>query len=187
MFFYSQSSSTVKHVQIRSNLCVNSPTQTNSTNSAGGKTLLGTHKHQGAFPDTLPTNSLMVRVFPVPQAISIFLAPFAQASKQSCWHFLNGGSEGMASSWMPVLEAAPLATSLRERQLVATACCHSGTATCSSKYNEGSERSGKHCETRTIPTHVAQKCQQVESSTAADPSFLTNPRLFIIVRVTPLN
>ena len=54
----------------------------------------------------------MTRVFPVPQAISIFLAPFAQASKQSCWHFLNGGSEGMASSWMPLLEVAPLATSL---------------------------------------------------------------------------
>ena len=94
--------------------CFNSPTQTNSTNSAGGKTILGIHKHQGAFPDTLPANSFMTRVFPVPQAISIFLAPFAQASKQSCWHFLNGGSEGVASSWMPLLEAAPLATSLPE-------------------------------------------------------------------------
>ena len=115
-------SSHVKHVKIRSNLaqirkCDNSPTHptlTNSTNSAGGKTLLGTHKHQGAFPDTLPTNSFMTRVFPVPQAISIFLAPFTQASKQSCWHFLNGGSEGVASSWLPVLEVALLATSLPE-------------------------------------------------------------------------
>ena len=33
---------------------VKSPTQTNSTNSAGGKTLLGTHKHQETLPDTLP-------------------------------------------------------------------------------------------------------------------------------------
>ena len=32
-----------------------------------------------------------------------------------------------------------------------------------------------------------QKMSKVESSTAADPSFLTNPRLFIVVRVTPLN
>ena len=54
----------------------------------------------------------MTRVFPVPQAISIFLAPFAQASKQSSWHFLNGGSEGVASSWMPLLEVAPLAAIL---------------------------------------------------------------------------
>ena len=81
---------------------------------AVGKTLLGIHKHQGALPDTLPTNSFMTRVFPVPQAISIFLAPFAQASKQSCWHFLNGGFEGVASSWMPLLEVALLATSLPE-------------------------------------------------------------------------
>ena len=32
-----------------------------------------------------------------------------------------------------------------------------------------------------------QKMSKVESSSAADPSFLTNPRLFIIARVTPLN
>ena len=108
-------SSHVKHVQIDSNpqMCQQSNTK-KSANLAGGKNLLGIRKHQGAFPDTLPTNSFMTRVFPVPQAISIFLAPFAQASKQSCWHFLNGGSEGVASSWIPVLEAAPLATSLPE-------------------------------------------------------------------------
>ena len=101
--------------------CVNSPTSPtlpNSTNSAGAKIqpliLLGIHKHQETLPDTLRTNSFITRVFPVPQAISIFLAPFAQASKQSCWHFLNGGFEGVASSWMPLLEVALLATSLPE-------------------------------------------------------------------------
>ena len=118
---------------------VKSPTQTNSTNSAGGKTLLGTHKHQETLPDTLPTNSFMTRVFPVPHAISIFLAPFAQASKQSCWHFLNGGSAGVASSWMPLLEVAPLATSLPE-----TAGGYHVlslfTATRNNKYSQGAEQ-----------------------------------------------
>jgi len=39
---------------------------------------------QETLPETLAANSFMTRVLPAPQAISIFLAPFAQASKQSC-------------------------------------------------------------------------------------------------------
>ena len=126
--------------------CQTSQKRLKSANSAEGKTLLGIHKHQGAFPDTLPTNSFMTRVFPVPQAISIFLALFAQASKQSCWHFLNGGSEGVASSWMPVLEVVLLAISLPET----AGGCHMlsllGTATRNNKYSEGTEQQGT-CET----------------------------------------
>ena len=80
----------------------------------------------------------MTRVFPVPQAISIFLAPFAQASKQSSWHFLKVGSDGVASSPMPVQEAAPLATSLPET----AGGCHmlSQLITRNKKYSEGTER-----------------------------------------------
>ena len=152
--------------------CVNGPTLANPTNSAGGKTLLGIHKHQGAFPDTFPTNSFMTRVFPVPQAISIFLAPFAHASKQSCWHFLNGGSEGVASSWMPVLEAALLATSLPQtaggyHMLLLLAISTVRALSCQET--------------------IYEKMSKVESLTITDLSFLTSPRLFIVVRVTPLN
>ena len=82
----------------------------------------------------------MTRVFPVPQAISIFLAPFAQASKQSCWHFLNGESEGVASSWMPMLEVAPLATSLPETAGGYHMLSLLGTATRNNKYSESTER-----------------------------------------------
>ena len=138
-------SSHVKHVRIGSNpqMC-----QLSNTNKLfklkwvevkHGKTLLGIHHRQEAFPETLPTSSFITRVFPVPQAISIFLAPFAQASKQSCWHFLNGGSEGVASSWMPVLEAALLATSLPEK----AGGCHMlplFTATRNNKYSQGAEQ-----------------------------------------------
>ena len=139
--------------------CINSPPQRNSTNSAGGKTLLGTHKHRETLPDTLPTNSFMTRVFPVPQAISIFLAPFAQASKQSCWHFLNGGSAGVASSWMPLLEVAPLATSLPETaggyhvlSRLAQLLPIMSTVRASNGKKLFMNLSMKHCENETIPT-----------------------------------
>ena len=168
--------------KLKSTNCVNSPTNTqikhkNCTYSLEGKTLLDTHKRQEAFPDTLPTNSFMTRVFPVPQAISIFLAPFAQASKQSCWHFLNGGSEGVASWWMPVLEVAQFASSLPERQLVAVTWVQWGGW----RVRNFVKRSWN------FTNLIGQKMSKVESSTAADPYSLTNPRLFIIVRVTPLN
>ena len=45
----------------------------------------------GTLPDTFDTNSLITRVFPVPQAISMTRAPLAHASRQSRWHCLKGG------------------------------------------------------------------------------------------------
>ena len=46
---------------------------------------------KGTLPDTFDTNSWITRVFPVPHAISMTLAPVAHAARQSRWHCLKGG------------------------------------------------------------------------------------------------